>query len=225
VTTPFATVVREMPTPGLTALRVGDVLEVNGGLAVVDYVNDCRARVRPVLGTTVKVSTRFGQQAEFERASGSVNVARNVERDTILERLGEAGLEQLLASRTAQRSEAEVGGPATENKTSERIIEMANKLRALKGEKKARKPRGGLAADMASGVAEAAEPKPRRARKAKADGEGVSKAPRGARADFIRSLIAENKTGDEIWTATREKFTYSDRKTVDGLVEKIKAVA
>lgn len=95
MSTPFATVVQEMPTPGLTALRVGDVLEVDGDLAVVDYVNDCRARVRPVLGTTV-------------------NVARNVEREVIIERLGKSGLEQLLASRTAQRSGTEVGGPATE---------------------------------------------------------------------------------------------------------------
>lgn len=136
--------------PGLTPLRLGDVIELDGEAYVVDYVNDCRARVRPVLAATVQVKTRFGKEAQFERSSGSVNIARNVEREVIVERLGEAGLKELLASRAARRSESD-GGPATEDKTNERIIEMANKLRALKGEKKTRKPRGGLAADMAAG--------------------------------------------------------------------------
>jgi hypothetical protein len=152
--------------PGLTPLRLGDVIDLDGELCVVDYVNDCRARVRPVLAATVQVKTRFGKEAQFERASRSVNIARNVEREAILERLGEAGLKKLLASRTARRSESD-GGPATESETNERITTMAAKLRALKGEKKTRKPRGGLAADMAAeGASSPAEAKPKRGRKA-----------------------------------------------------------
>lgn len=209
MTAAFATVVQEMPGPGLTALRVGDVMEVDGDLAVVDYVNDCRARVRPVLGTTVKVTTRFGQQAEFERASGSANIARNVEREVILERLGKAGLEQLLAARTAQRSESD-GGPATkENSNNERIIEMANKLRALKVEKKTRKPRGGLAADMAEAVAATApapEAKQKRTRKAKAEGDTSTKGKWTGSAKFGRSLLESGLRGEEFIAKLREKY-------------------
>jgi hypothetical protein len=129
-----------------------------------------------------------------------------VEREVIVERLGEAGLKELLASRTARRSESD-GGPATESETNERITTMAAKLRALKGEKKTRKPRGGLAADMAAeGASSPAEAKPKRGRKAKADGDTSTKGKWTGSAKFGRSLLELGLRGEEFITKLREKY-------------------
>ena len=170
----FATSYEACDVPGLVTLQVGDVLEVDGDLCVVDYVNDCRARCRPVLGESVMVETIFGKKAVFEAHKASVNVAVHAEPGTVAERLGKDGLEQFLASQTARRRGAVSGAnQTTTNDRNERIITMAAKLRALKGEKKTRKPRGGLAADMAADMAAdptgpaAAEAEPKRERKAK----------------------------------------------------------
>lgn len=103
----FATVRNETPPRGLTALKVGDMLDVGGneGLAVVEYVNDCRARCRPLEKQSVRVTTRFGKQAEFSVDRSTINIAVLQEPGTILKRLGKDGLEQFLATQTARRSE------------------------------------------------------------------------------------------------------------------------
>lgn len=139
---------------GMVTIRAGDVIEIDGELMVCDMVNDCRARFRPVLGQTVRVETRFGKQSEFTVDRGSVNIATHVEPESIVERLGEGGLKEFLASQTARRRGAVAGGAEETNDKYERLIIMAAKLRALKGEKKTTKARGGLAADAANAAAE-----------------------------------------------------------------------
>ena len=101
----------------------------------------------------------------------------------------------------------------TENKPSD---EKENEVMATKKAK---------AVKAATAVKVKVEKKPKAAKLESGDTTKQPKQPRGARADFILGLIKKQATGDEIWTATREKFTYSDRKTVDGLVEKLKAFA
>ena len=131
---------------GMVNIRVGDVVQVCGELMVVDYVNDCRARCRPIVGGRVKLETRFGKVAEFEADSGSVNVAVHWELDSIVERLGEDGLKELLAAKAAGRRGAD-GAAKETNEKIERIMDMARKV---KGEVKDKtKARGGLAADKA----------------------------------------------------------------------------
>lgn len=163
---------------GMTTLRVGDVLELEGELFVVDYMNDCRARCRPVLGQTVKLKTVLGETAEFESHRASVNIAVHAEPGFVLERLGADGLAELLATQQSARRRGAVGG-VEETRTSERnerILTMASKLRTLKGEKKITKPRGGLAADMASDAAAGAAPA-KRTRKPKAEASPESGEP------------------------------------------------
>lgn len=69
----------------ISHLRVGDVIDL-GGEFVVEMVNDCRARCKPLAKRHVTIE-RDGKQVQFEGSYSSVNISPNSDVD-ILRRLG-----------------------------------------------------------------------------------------------------------------------------------------
>jgi hypothetical protein len=194
----------DSPPAGMVRLEPGDITLIGGEPYMAVTVNDCRAWLEPLTKRHVERTTRFGQHVEFDAAGKGVGTSTTREPGDILERRGRKAAEDFLAAR-ARRRKGNIDGLAAT--TNERTDEMANKLRALKGEKKTRKPRGGLAADMAAeGASSPAEAKPKRGRKAKADGDTSTKGKWTGSAKFGRSLLELGLRGEEFITKLREKY-------------------
>lgn len=184
---------------GMVSVKPGDVLMVRGQRAIAVMVNDCRARMEPLDRQHNKVKTRFGQEVEFDSPGRTSDRCVHAELGDILERRGESGVREFLAARNAGRrkvgSMAETGNNNDEGK--ETGIDMAAKLRKLKGETK-RKARGGLAADMAADAGKSGAP------------GGRPKATRpdakSARRQFMEAMFDGTFTKREIAAATVAKF-------------------
>jgi hypothetical protein len=80
-------------------LRVGDVVMLREGGEQIEHivvlVNDCRAACRPLARNPVSYETVGGKNINFDAVGRSVNIAPNSE-VTILQRLGQAGLDEFL---------------------------------------------------------------------------------------------------------------------------------
>lgn len=70
-----------------TYLRLGDVVELQGGEYVVEYINECRARVIPLHRKQVNYETVEGKKVEFEADASAKNISPNSD-IPILRRLG-----------------------------------------------------------------------------------------------------------------------------------------
>lgn len=204
----------DSPPAGMVHLEPGDVTLVHGEPYLCVSVNDCRAWLEPLSKRHVERTTRLGQHVEFDAAGKGVGTSTTREPGDILERRGRKAAEDFLAAR-ARRRKGNIDGLAAT--TNERTDEMANKLRALKGEKKTRKPRGGLAADMAAGPTpeekaadKAAKDAKKAEEKAARDAAKAARVPRASSfagiTPFIYEQVKAGKRNQELLEAVRAKY-------------------
>ncbi len=138
--------------PGQHELAVGDVVDRGGEPYIVTRVGDCNAMIEGLARRQVKVNTRFGGTKEFDAPGRPLAVAHFTDPSSVVERRGEQGLKDYLASDVPRRRKAEV---AQQQQTGAQAPQQAKdedmaRQRTLKGEKKTRKARGGLAAEKAA---------------------------------------------------------------------------
>lgn len=130
--------------PGMRVLRVADVVQIQGGPAVVVKVSECNAVVLPMWGTKKVVVNKFdGKETVINAQRGPVAVSNNMEPSQILQHMTDAEYQEFLAARTpAKRSKSK----PTNNQAGEKQEQvMAKNAKQVKVVKESKAPRiGGL---------------------------------------------------------------------------------
>lgn len=184
--------------PGQVTLQVGDLIQLDRGPAVVIERNDSCAKVLRLMGKTKVIVNRFtGEPVEITTNPQPERICMHVDRVMRLKHLTDEECQDFLDHR---KPRAVAGGKQPTQAAEEKAeIDMAKRSKK-KTVKRA-------AQQIAEGRAKLS---------------AATRAPRGARAEFIQGLLADGRSDEEIWTETRSKFTYSDRATVASIVERIR---
>ena len=82
--------------PGEVQLRPGDVVQLDGGLCIVDLVNDCRARCVPIGKKRVEIKSGDKTVVVDKRDRTYKSICNCLPKHLVIERRGQEGLEQFM---------------------------------------------------------------------------------------------------------------------------------
>ncbi len=169
------------------------MVNVQGQPHIVVLVNDCRARVVPLKRVERTITPTNGEPVKISAAGAESNICPMLDWHLVLERRGQQGYQDFLASkRRPGRAGEEQGGQTTTEEQMKTKKAKVNKGRA----------RGGLAADALaakeSGTTNG-EAKPKRQRKAAEAGDGAPKV-------YAKGYIEELCNGGETTKAEAIKL-------------------
>lgn len=89
-----------------TKLRPGDILQLQDGEFIVDYVNECRARCIPTTLRQVEITTTFDGTKTFRALGRSISISTYLDTSLIKTRSGLEGLAAFLSSRSTSATAA-----------------------------------------------------------------------------------------------------------------------